>query len=146
MTMEKSDRRKCLKKSPRSCQCHGSHMIPCFFSPDHSKTCRNWKKTNVSCTDNQILEKGLTIIRCTRYFEHALIVWEDISEDNKHGKILRHISIKLNSDLRKYENRPCIKRAIVTPTHSLQTLLHPCKHNCRSRTISSHPSFLPCPL
>ena len=31
----------------------------------------------ISCTDNQILEKGLSIVRVTYDFEYTLIQWED---------------------------------------------------------------------
>ena len=33
--------------------------------------------------DNQILEKGLTLIRATRDFEYALALWEDKPQDQK---------------------------------------------------------------
>ena len=44
------------------------------------------KQANIPFTDNQILEKGLTLIRRTRDFEYALTMWEEKSEGNKTWK------------------------------------------------------------
>ena len=40
-------------------------------------------QANIPCTDNQILEKGLSLIRATRDFEYALTQWENKQQNQK---------------------------------------------------------------
>ena len=40
-------------------------------------------QAGIPYTDNQTLEKGLTLIRVTRDFEYALALWEDKPQDQK---------------------------------------------------------------
>ena len=54
------------------------------------------QQAGILCTDKQLLQKGLQLIRNTHNFEYALTHWEQKQEAQRHGHSSRHTSTKQN--------------------------------------------------
>ena len=70
-------------------------------------------------TDQQILEKGLTLIRATRDFEYGLTLWEAKPAAQKNWQNFKNHFHEQQLNLKRYEAQQCNKRAIIMPTHWL---------------------------
>ena len=68
----------------------------------------------ITYTDNQILDIGLTVIRNTRDFEKALGDWEVLPAPRKPGPDLKRILKTPNNTSRQSDGPPCTRRDIIT--------------------------------